>query len=57
MTSISVPARLYRGPTLRIVKPDELSTFVRPISRRRRTFRSLREHARYDRLYIRHLIV
>ena len=57
MTSISVPARLYREPTLRIVKPDELSTFVRPFRKRRRTLRSLRERALYDRLYIRHQIV
>lgn len=57
MTSISVPARLYRQPTLRIVKPDEVSTFVRPLTRRRRTLRSLRENALYDPLYIRHQIV
>jgi hypothetical protein len=57
MTSISVPARVYRGSTLRIVKPEELSTFVRPFSRRRRTLRSLREQGRYDQLYIRHQIV
>jgi hypothetical protein len=57
MSTISVPARLYRRPTLRIVKPDELSTFVRPLSMRRRTLRSLREQDRYDRLYIRHQIL
>jgi hypothetical protein len=57
MTSISVPARLYRQPTLRIVKSDEVSTFVRPLTKRRRTLRSLRERALYDPLYIRHQIV
>ena len=57
MTSISVPARLYRQPTLRIVKPDEVSSFVRPLTRRRRNLRSLRESALYDPLYIRHQIV
>jgi hypothetical protein len=57
MSSISVPARLYRQPTLRVVKPDELSSFVRPLPRRRRTLRSLRERALYDQLYIRHQIV
>lgn len=57
MTSISVPARLYRQQTLRVVQPDEVSTFVRPLLKRRRTLRSLRERALYDRLYIRHQIV
>ncbi len=57
MTSISVPARLYRQQTLRVVKPDELSGFVRPLTRRRRTLRSLRERPLYDQLYIRHQIV
>jgi hypothetical protein len=57
MTSISVPARLYRQPSLRIVKPDEVSSFVRPLTTRRRSLRSLRERALYDRLYIRHQIV
>jgi hypothetical protein len=57
MTSISVPARLYREPRMRIVKPEELSTFVRPFTRRRRTLRSLRDRALYDQLYIRHQIV
>lgn len=57
MTSISVPARLYREPTLRVVKPDEVSTFVRPLLKRRRTLRSLRENSLYDQLYIRHQII
>ena len=57
MTSISAPARLYRQPTLRIVKPEEVSSFVRPLTKRRRTLRSLRERALYDPLYIRHQIV
>ena len=57
MTSISVPVRLYRQQTLRVVKPDELSGFVRPLTRRRRTLRSLRERPLYDQLYIRHQIV
>ena len=57
MTSISVPARLYRQQTLRIVQPEEVSTFVRPLMKRRRTLRSLRERALYDQLYIRHQIV
>jgi hypothetical protein len=57
MTSISVPARLYRQQTLRVVQPDEVSTFVRPLLKRRRTLRSLRERALYDPLYIRHQIV
>ena len=57
MTSISVPARLYSKPTLRVVQPEEVSTFVRPLLRRRRNLRSLRESAVYDQLYIRHQIV
>jgi hypothetical protein len=57
MTSISVPARLYRQQTLRVVQPDEVSTFVRPLLKRLRTLRSLRERALYDPLYIRHQIV
>jgi hypothetical protein len=57
MTSISIPTRLYRRPTLRIVKAEELSPFVRPFRRRRRTLRSLRENVLHDRLYIRHQIV
>jgi hypothetical protein len=42
---------------MRIAKPEELSTFVRPFTRRRRTLRSLRDRALYDQLYIRHQIV
>ena len=57
MTSISVPARLYAKPTLRVVETDEVSTFVRPFRKRRRTLRSIRERALYDPLYIRHQIV
>jgi hypothetical protein len=57
MTSISVSTRLYRQPALRVVHPDEVSTFVRPLTKRRRSLRAQRERALYDQLYIRHQIV
>jgi hypothetical protein len=57
MTSISVPARLYAKPALRVVETDEVSAFVRPFRKRRRTPRAIRERALYDPLYIRHQIV
>ena len=43
MSSIPIPAPLYRRPTLRIVRAEEQSAVVRPFQRRRRTIRSLRE--------------
>jgi hypothetical protein len=49
MSSIPVPAPLYRRPTLRIVAPDEeTTTFARPFRRRRRTIRTLREQILCD---------
>jgi hypothetical protein len=57
MTSISVPARLYAKPALRVVETDEVSAFVRPFRKHRRSLRSIRERALYDPLYIRHQIV
>jgi hypothetical protein len=52
MSSIPIPAPLYRRPTLRIVRVEEKSPFVRPLQRRR-TLRSLREQILCDPQYSR----
>jgi hypothetical protein len=52
MSSIPIPASLYRRPTLRIVTADE-PALVRPFRRRRRTIRSLREQILCDPQYSR----
>ena len=59
MSSIPVPAPLYRRPTLRIVAADEetTTTFVRPFRRRRRTIRTLREQVLCDPQYSRQHIL
>ena len=56
MSSIPIPAPLYRRPTLRIVTAEEQPLFVRPFRRRRRTIRSLREQVLCDPQYFRHHI-
>jgi len=48
MSSIPIPAPLYRRPTLRIVRAEEQPGLVRPFQRRRRTIRSLREQVLCD---------
>jgi hypothetical protein len=48
MSSIPIPAPLYRRPTLRIVRAEEQPGVVRPFQRRRRTIRSLREQVLCD---------
>jgi hypothetical protein len=59
MSSIPVPAPLYRRPTLRIVSRDDEPTaaLVRPFTRRRRTIRSLREQILCDPQYSRQHIL
>jgi hypothetical protein len=57
MSSIPIPAPLYRRPTLRIVRIDEHSAAVRPFRRHRRTIRSLREQILCDPQYSRHHIL
>jgi hypothetical protein len=54
MSSIPVPAPLYRRPTLRIVRSDEQPELVRPFRRRRRTIRTLREQVLCDPQYCRY---
>jgi hypothetical protein len=55
MSSIPVPAPLYRRPTLRIVRSaEEQPELVRPFRRRRRTVRTLREQILSDPQYCRH---
>jgi hypothetical protein len=48
MSSIPVPAPLYRRPTLRIVSKEQEPELVRPFRRRRRTIRTLREQILCD---------
>jgi hypothetical protein len=57
MSSIPIPAPLYRRPTLRIVRADEESAVVRPFRRRRRTIQSLREQILCDPQYFRYHII
>jgi hypothetical protein len=58
MSSIPLPAPLYRRPTLRIVAAhEETTTFVRPFHRRRRTIRTLREQVLCDPQYSRQHIL
>jgi hypothetical protein len=58
MSSIPIPAPLYRRPTLRIVAPDEkTTTFVAPFRRHRRTIRTLREQVLCDPQYSRQHIL
>jgi hypothetical protein len=59
MSSIPVPAPLYRRPTLRIVSRDErpAAALVRPFSRQRRTIRSVREQILCDPQYSRQHIL
>jgi hypothetical protein len=58
MSSIPVPAPLYRRPTLRIVSRDEEpAKLVRPFNRRRRTIRSIREQILCDPQYSRQHIL
>jgi hypothetical protein len=54
MSSIPVPAPLYRRPTLRIVRSEEQPELVRPFRRRRRTIRTLREQVLCDPQYCRY---
>jgi hypothetical protein len=53
MSSIPVPAPLYRRPTLRIVASEPEHEVVRPFRRRRRTLRSVREQVLCDPQYCR----
>jgi hypothetical protein len=53
MSSIPLPAPLYRRPTLRIVTHEE-PVFSKPFQRRRRTIRSLREQILCDPQYSRY---
>ena len=48
MSSIPVPAPLYRRPTLRIVSTEQEPEVVRPFQRRPRTIRTLREQILCD---------
>jgi hypothetical protein len=57
MSSIPVPATLYRRPTLRIVTAEQEQENVRPFSRRRRTIRTLREQVLCDPRYCRQHIL
>jgi hypothetical protein len=57
MSSIPVPAPLYRRPTLRIVTAEEEQELVRPFRRRRRTIRTLREQVLCDPQYCRQHIL
>jgi hypothetical protein len=57
MSSIPVPAPLYRRPTLRIVRAEEQPELVRPFRRRRRTIRTLREEILCDPQYCRHHVL
>jgi hypothetical protein len=57
MSSIPVPAPLYRRPTLRIVTSEPEPQVARPFRRRRRTIRTLREEILCDPQYCRHHIL
>jgi hypothetical protein len=57
MSSIPIPAPLYRRPTLRIVASQPEPQAVRPFRRRRRTIRTLREEILCDPQYCRHHIL
>jgi hypothetical protein len=57
MSSIPVPAPLYRRPTLRIVSTEPGPEVVRPFLRRRRTIRTLREQILCDPQYCRYHIL
>jgi hypothetical protein len=57
MSSIPVPAPMYRRPTLRIVAMEQGSKAVRPFRRRPRTIRTLREQILCDPQYCRHHIL
>ncbi len=48
MSSIPIPAPLYRRPTLRVVRAEEEFALVRPFRRRRRTIRTVREQILCD---------
>jgi len=48
MSSIPIPAPLYRRPTLRVVSKDDQPALVRPFRRRRRTIRTVREQVLCD---------
>jgi len=48
MSSIPVPAPLYRRPTLRIVSKEQEPELVRPFRRHPRTIRTLREQILCD---------
>ena len=54
MSSIPVPAPVYRRPTLRIVTAHQEPVFSKPFQRRRRTIRSLREQILSDPQYYRY---
>jgi hypothetical protein len=57
MSSIPVPAPLYRRPILRIVSTEPGAEVVRPFLRRRRTIRTLREQILCDPQYCRYHIL
>jgi hypothetical protein len=57
MSSIPIPAPLYRRPTLRVVRVEDEPTLVRPFRRRRRTIRTLREQILCDPQYSRQHIL
>jgi hypothetical protein len=58
MSSIPIPAPLYRRQTPRIVGGNDEPAVVRPFRRRRRrTIRSLREQILCDPQYCRHHIL
>ena len=60
MTSVPVPAPLYRRPLHAVseaAKGSDDARFVAPFRRRRRTPRSLRDQILSDPLYIRHQII
>jgi hypothetical protein len=48
MSSIPIPAPLYRRPTLRVVNTDDQPALVRPFRRRRRTIHTVREQILCD---------
>jgi len=48
MSSIPIPAPLYRRPTLRVVSKDDQPALVRPFRRRRRPIRTVREQILCD---------
>jgi hypothetical protein len=57
MSSIPVPAPLYRRPTLRLVSAEQEPEVARPFRRRRRTIRTLREQVLCDPQYSRQHIL